>query len=53
MAQNFRLYICIDEVGTTKVMAIIDAKKTIDVHAIAKLVGYYSPSTRYQSLHLC
>ena len=44
MAQSFRLYKCIDEVGTTKVMAIIDTKKTIDAHAIAQLVGYYSPS---------
>ena len=48
MSQNnrcdFRLYNCVDYIGTTKVMAIIDAKKTIDVHAIAQLVGYYSRS---------
>jgi hypothetical protein len=41
---DYRLFKCTDTFGDTKLMAIIDAKKTMDVHAIAQLVGYYSHS---------
>ena len=41
---DYRLFKCIDAAGDTRLMAIVDAKKTIDVHAIAQLVGYYSRS---------
>ena len=41
---DYRLFKCIDAAGDTRLMAIVDTKKTIDVHAIAQLVGYYSRS---------